>query len=136
MPEPRARCARPDGGVGRRGRYRLLVRRRHCRTPYAHRFGMMAGMGISDRRIKRKMKSPERGTLRVTGITDARPPQILVTGVIAAPGIQALTVEYRTDERDRWTGVEEVAVLVDRSDPTRFLVLWDEPVPTTYQPPW
>jgi hypothetical protein len=97
---------------------------------------MMADMSISDRRIKRKMKYPERGTLRVTGITDARPPRILVTGVIAAPGIQATTVEYSTEERDRWAGIEEVAVLVDRSDPTRFLVLWDEPVPTAYQPPW
>lgn len=98
---------------------------------------MMAAMGISDRRIKRKMKYPERGTLRVTGIADARPPRILVTGVITAPSIQATTVEYSTEDRDRWAGVEEVAVLVDRSDPARFLVLWDEPVAsTTFQPPW
>lgn len=98
---------------------------------------MMAVMGMSDRRIKRKMKFPERGTLRVTAVADAKPPRIQITGVITAPGVQAAAVEHTTDERNRWAGVEEVAVLVDRSDPTRFLVLWDEPVASSrYEPPW
>jgi hypothetical protein len=98
--------------------------------------GMMAAMGFSDRRVKRKMKYPVRGTLRVSGITDARPPRVRVTGVITAPGVPATAVEYAAGEREPWTGVEEVAVLVDRSEPSRFLILWDEPVPDTWKPPW
>ena len=87
-------------------------------------------MGISDWRAKKQMKYPERGTLRVTGFngqhSSSSPSGARITGVITAPGVPATTVEHKTDEKDRWAGVRELPVLVDRADPTRFTILWEE----------
>ena len=90
----------------------------------------MSFMGISDWRAKKQMKYPERGTLRVTGFngqhSSSSPSGARITGVITAPGVPATTVEHKTDEKDRWAGVQELPVLVDRADPTRFTILWEE----------
>ena len=86
-------------------------------------------MSFSDRRAMRHMKFPERGILRVTGFHEGHS-HVRVTGIITAPGMAPAQVEHKvehfSDERGRWTGVSELAVLVDRADPARFIILWDE----------
>ena len=108
---------------------------RYCRLSAAVVWwGRIAGMGLSDWRAKRHMKDPVRGVFRVTGCYDKRmysdPPGARITGVIIAPGVPATVAEHRFDSRGRWTNAKELPVLVDRSDPTRFAILWDE-VPAT-----
>jgi hypothetical protein len=94
-------------------------------------------MGINDWRAKKHMKYPERGVLRVTGFYDAHPGSspsgTRITGVIVAPGIQATAVEHKADDRGRWAGVRELPVLVDRADPARFVILWDEVQPVSWR---
>jgi hypothetical protein len=83
-----------------------------------------------DWQAKRHMKDPVRGTFRVTGFYDAHPhsnpPGTRITGVITAPGIPATPAEHKTDAHGRWAGAQELPVLVDRADPSRFAVLWSE----------
>jgi hypothetical protein len=95
----------------------------------------MADMGISDRRAKRGLKHPVRGILRVTGLRQECPPQVRVAGVISVPGMPPATVEHKTDDGGRWTGARLLPVMVDRSDPSRFVVLWDEG-PVQREPRW
>jgi hypothetical protein len=94
-------------------------------------------MGISAWRAKRQMKYPERGVLRVTGFYDAlshsAPSGTRITGIISAPGIPDTPVEHKSDDQDSWAGVREVPVLVDRADPSRFLILWDEAQPISFR---
>jgi len=94
-------------------------------------------MGISDWRVKKHMKFPERGIFRVTGFYDAHPhsspPGTRITGVITAPGIPATAVEHKADGRGRWAAVRELPVLVDRADPSRFVILWDEVQPVSWR---
>jgi hypothetical protein len=94
-------------------------------------------MGISTWRAKRQMKYPERGVLRVTGFYDAlshsAPSGTRITGIITAPGIPDTPVEHKSDDQDSWAGVREVPVLVDRADPSRFLILWDEAQPISWR---
>jgi hypothetical protein len=94
-------------------------------------------MGISTWRAKRQMKYPERGVLRVTGFYDAlshsAPSGTRITGIITAPGIPDTPVEHKADDQDSWAGVREVPVLVDRADPSRFLILWDEAQPISFR---
>ena len=98
----------------------------------------MSLMGISDWRAKKQMKYPERGTLRITGTAEhpaAGPSGIRITGVITAPGVPAQNVEHETDAGDRLVGAQELPVLVDRADPSRFTILWDEIQPTSWRDP-
>jgi hypothetical protein len=90
-------------------------------------------MGISDWRAKRHMKQPERGVLRVSGFHHAHSSSSgRITGFITAPGIPDTPVEHKVDDHDRWTGVQEVPVLVDRADPSKFVILWDEVQPASW----
>jgi hypothetical protein len=83
------------------------------------------------------MKDPVRGVFRITGFYDkhpsSSPPGTRLTGVIVAPGIPATPVEHKPDSRGRWAGMQELPVLVDRTDPSRFVVLWDEVKPISWQ---
>jgi hypothetical protein len=87
-------------------------------------------MGVSDWRAKHNMRDPVRGVFRVTGFYDkhpsSSPPGTRVTGVITAPGIPATPAEHKVDERGRWASHQQLPVLVDRSDPSRFAILWSE----------
>jgi len=87
-------------------------------------------MGLSDWRAKRQMRDPVRGVFRVTGFYDkhpaSTPPGTRITGVITAPGIPATAAEHKVDERGRWAAHQELPVMVDRSDPSRFAILWSE----------
>jgi hypothetical protein len=99
----------------------------------------MVDMGISDRRAKRGLKHPVRGTLRITGLREERPPRVRVTGVISAPGMPDATVEHKADDGGRWAGAHLLPVIVDRSDPSRFVVLWEEAqagLPVQREPRW
>jgi hypothetical protein len=90
-------------------------------------------MGINDWRAKRHMKQPERGVLRVSGIHHSFSSSgHVVTGVITAPGIPDTPVEHKVDDHGRWTGIQEVPVLVDRADPSKFVILWDEVQPASW----
>jgi hypothetical protein len=71
------------------------------------------------------MKLPERGTLQVTGVHDGHS-HSRISGVIRAPGIAPTRVEHKVDERGRVTTGQELPVLVDCADPSRFAILWDE----------
>jgi catechol 2,3-dioxygenase-like lactoylglutathione lyase family enzyme len=93
------------------------------------RRGRMSLMGVADWRAKH-MRDPVRGVFRVTGFYDkhpsSTPPGTRITGVITAPGIPATPAEHKVDERGRWADHQELPVLVDRSDPSRFAILWNE----------
>lgn len=41
-------------------------------------------------------------------------------------------VEHKADDRGRWAGGQELPVLVDRADPSKFVILWDEAQPTAF----
>jgi hypothetical protein len=95
--------------------------------------GIMIPMGISDWRAKRHMKQPERGVLRVSGVHRGHSSSSgRITGVITAPGIPDTPVEHKVDDHGRWTGIQEVPVLVDRADPAKFVILWDEVQPASW----
>lgn len=76
-----------------------------------------------------------RGTLRITGLREERPPRVRVTGVISVPGMPDATVEHKADDGDRWAGVRLLPVIVDRSNLSRFVVLWEEG-PVQREPRW
>jgi hypothetical protein len=94
-------------------------------------------MGLLARRAERKMTDPVRGVFRVTGFYDKNPhgtpPRTRVTGVITAPGVPPTVAECKADQRGRWAGASELPVLVDRADPTRFEVLWNELPPPNWR---
>ena len=79
------------------------------------------------------MKLPERGILRVTGVHEGHS-HTRISGVITAPGIAPTRVEHKIDERGRCAAGQDLAVLVDCADPSRFVILWDEAVNTTGAP--
>jgi hypothetical protein len=79
----------------------------------------------SDQRAMRHMKLPERGILRVTGVHEGHS-HSRISGVVTAPGIAPTRVEHKIDERGRVTMGQELPVLVDCADPSRFVILWDE----------
>jgi len=87
----------------------------------------------SDQRAMRHMKLPERGTLRVTGVHDGHS-HSRISGVITAPGIAPTRVEHKVDERGRVAIGQELPVLVDCADPSRFAILWDEAGSATFAP--
>jgi len=71
------------------------------------------------------MKFPERGTLNVTGVHEGHS-HTRIDGVITAPGIASTRVDHKIDERGRCAKGQDLPVLVDRADPSRFVILWDE----------
>ncbi len=79
----------------------------------------------SDQRAMRQMRFPERGILRVTGVHEGHS-HCRISGVITAPGIAPTRVEHKTDQRGRWAMGQELPVMVDSADPSRFAILWDE----------
>lgn len=87
-------------------------------------------MSLADWRAKRQMRDPVRGVFRVTGFYDKHPssnPQgTRITGVLVAPGIPATPAEHKADPRGRWVAQRELPVLVDRSEPSRFAILWSQ----------
>jgi len=80
------------------------------------------------------MKLPERGTLRVTGVHEGHS-HSRISGVIMAPGIAPTRVEHKIDERGRCAAGQELPVLVDCADPSRFVILWDEAGNAAAAPP-
>ena len=87
----------------------------------------------SDQRAMRHMRLPERGTLRVTGVHEGHS-HSRISGVISAPGIAPTHVEHKVDERGRVAVGQELPVLVDCADPSRFAILWDEAGSATFAP--
>jgi hypothetical protein len=83
------------------------------------------------------MKDPVRGIFRVTGFYDAHPssspPGTRITGVIVADGLPATPAEHKVSGREHWADSKELPVLVDRTDPSRFVILWDEVKPVSWQ---
>src|SRR5579863_4256277 len=88
----------------------------------------------SDRRAMAHMKLPERGILRVTEVHEGHSHE-KIFGIITAPGIRPTRVDHKTDQRGRCAVGQELAVLVDRANPSRFAILWDEPATGAGSPP-
>ena len=91
-------------------------------------------MGWRDRRAKHAMKDPVRGEFRVSGQyfthPGSTPLRETLTGVVTGPGIPPTPGEHPDDHQGRRIGHDVLPALVDRTDPTRFVILWDEiPVP-------
>jgi hypothetical protein len=56
--------------------------------------------------------------------------QEMLTGVVTAPGVGPVAAEAMNDLRHgRGIGREVLPVLVDRADPAKMQVLWDELAP-------
>ena len=76
------------------------------------------------------MRDPARGEFRVTGRYFAHPGsnsfREVLTGVVTGHGIPPTAGEHLTDTAARWVGHDLLPVMVDRSDPARFVILWDE----------
>lgn len=87
-------------------------------------------MGFKDWRTRHSMKDPVRGEFRVTGRYPARggsPHRRMLTGVVSAPGVAPTAGEHLEDYGiGRGIGRDVLPALVDRDDPSRFVVLWDE----------
>jgi hypothetical protein len=96
-------------------------------------------MGINDWRAKRQIKYPERGVLRVIGRHDehSRPSSTgtRIAGIITAPGMPPARIEHKIEDPARWAGVTAVPVTVDRSDPSKFVVMWEELESGAWQDP-
>ena len=96
-------------------------------------------MGINDWRAKRQIKHPERGVLRVLGRHDEHLyPSATghrITGIITAPGMPPHRIEHKMDEPARWEGVTAVPVVIERNDPSKFVVLWEELESGAWQDP-
>jgi hypothetical protein len=88
----------------------------------------------SDRWAMARMKLPERGILRVTEVREGHSHEKII-GIITAPGIRSRRVDHKTDQRGRCAVGQELAVLVDRANPSRFAILWDEPATGAGSPP-
>lgn len=89
-------------------------------------------MGLSEWHATRHMKNPVRGIFKVTGFYDVRS-STKITGVITAPGIPATPAEHKTGKPGRWAANDELPVAVDQADPSKFLILWDEVDPISWQ---
>jgi hypothetical protein len=96
-------------------------------------------MGINDWRAKRNIKYPERGVLRVIGLHDghSHPSRTgtRIAGIITAPGIPATRIEHKMEDPARWAEHKALPVLLDRTDPTKFIVLWEELESGSWQDP-
>jgi hypothetical protein len=89
----------------------------------------------SDRRAMRHMRLPERGILRVTGVHEGLSHE-KITGVITVPGISPRSVEHKVNERGRVTIGQQLPVVVDRADPSRLVILWEEVGTAASSPPF
>jgi hypothetical protein len=96
-------------------------------------------MGINDWRAKRQIKYPERGVLRVIGRHDEHSrPSVTgtrIAGIITAPGMPPARIEHKIEDPARWEGVTAVPVTVDRNDPSKFVVMWEELESGAWQDP-
>ncbi len=76
------------------------------------------------------MRDPVRGEFRVADRYFAHPGSSsfreMLTGVVTGPGVAPTPGEHLTDTDGRWVGRDVLPVMVDRADPARFVVLWDE----------
>jgi hypothetical protein len=83
------------------------------------------------RAVKRRMADPVEGKLTVTAANlptgNAMFANYRLQGVVTAPGVPATAVEQRGIARvKKWPlPNRELLVLVDRAEPTRFLILWN-----------
>ena len=80
------------------------------------------------------MKDPVRGEFRKTGEYFPHPGrvplQVMLTGVVTGPGIPPTPAEHlRNDLSGREFGRDVLPALIDRADPARVVILWDE-IPT------
>ncbi len=88
-------------------------------------------MGFKERRLRRSMRDPVRGEFRPTGSYFPHPGRVpmqeMLTGVVTGPGVGPVAGEAMNDLRHgRSIGRDVLPVLVDRADPSKMLVLWDE----------
>lgn len=80
------------------------------------------------------MKDPVRGEFRPTGAYSAHPDRVpmqeMLTGVVTAPGVEPTGGEALNDlsrpHDVSGFGDSVLPALVDRADPTRFAILWQE----------
>jgi hypothetical protein len=90
-------------------------------------------MFFAARRARRALKDPVSGEFRVTDWYDPKPNGSfrapMLTGVVVAPGLGPVAGECRADQDGRWVANKVLPALVDRADPTRFVVLWKQVVP-------
>jgi hypothetical protein len=91
------------------------------------------GMGLVGDWIKSKnMKDPVRGTLQVTASTyppdGATSGNFSINGIVSADGIPPTAVEHSGIARTKkWPhGGQTLPVTVDRADPSRLSIEWDE----------
>jgi hypothetical protein len=91
-------------------------------------------MGLKDWRARRAIKDPVRGEFRPSGSyfphPDRVPIQEMLIGVVTAPGIEPTAGEALNDLQHPHDvsafGASVLPALVDRADPARFVVLWQE----------
>jgi hypothetical protein len=91
-------------------------------------------MGLKDWRARRAIKDPVRGEFRPSGSyfphPDRVPIQEMLIGVVTAPGIEPTAGEALNDLQHPHDvsafGTSVLPALVDRADPARFVVLWQE----------
>src|SRR5262245_14138815 len=88
-------------------------------------------MKWKDRRARHSMKDPVRGEFRKTGEYFPHPGrvpmQVMLTGVVTGPGIPPTPAEHlRNDFSGREFERDALPALIDRADPTRMVILWDE----------
>lgn len=88
-------------------------------------------MKWKDRRVEHAMKDPVRGEFRKTGEyfphPGRTPMQVMLTGVVSGEGIPPTPAEHlRNDLSGREFDSDTLPALIDRADPTRFVILWDE----------
>lgn len=86
-------------------------------------------MGLKDWRTRRGMTDPVPGEFRVSGTyyphPGSTPVHTMLTGVVVADGVPPTPGEH-LDRHAIGEFRRTVPVLVDRADPTHFVVLWDE----------
>ena len=89
-------------------------------------------MGFRDWRKRHAMQDPVRGEFHPTGSYYPHPGRVpmqeMLTGVVTAPGVPATPGEALNDLVHGHDGSfsDILPCLVDRADPSRFMVLWDE----------
>jgi hypothetical protein len=87
---------------------------------------------IGDWMKSKNMKDPVRGTLQVTATTyppdNASSANFSINGIVSADGIPPTAIEHAGIARTKkWPhGGQTLPVTVDRADPTRLQIEWDE----------
>ncbi len=89
-------------------------------------------MGLKEWRARRAMKDPVRGEFRPSGSYFPHPGRVpmqeMMTGVVLAPGVPPTPAEALNDLAGGHNGTmyDRLPALVDRADPARLLILWQE----------